>query len=60
MSLAEFSYQVRQAYDFYYLLQRYGCRVQMGGSDQLGNVMSGCKFIHKLIAEVVFGISSPL
>lgn len=47
MSLAEFLYQVLQAYDFYYLFQRYGCRVQLGGSDQLGNIMSGYEFIHK-------------
>lgn len=47
MSLAEFFYQVLQAYDFYYLFQRYGCRVQLGGSDQLGNIVSGYEFIHK-------------
>lgn len=47
MSLAEFLYQVLQAYDFYYLFQCYGCRVQLGGSDQLGNIMSGYEFIHK-------------
>lgn len=47
MSMAEFLYQVLQAYDFYYLFQRYGCRVQLGGSDQLGNIMSGYEFIHK-------------
>nr|XP_010952405.1 PREDICTED: LOW QUALITY PROTEIN: tyrosine--tRNA ligase, mitochondrial [Camelus bactrianus] len=60
MSLAEFLYQVLQAYDFYYLFQRYGCRVQLGGSDQLGNIMSGYEFIHKLTGEDVFGISVPL
>nr|XP_019816919.1 PREDICTED: tyrosine--tRNA ligase, mitochondrial [Bos indicus] len=60
MSLAEFLYQVLQAYDFYYLFQHYGCRVQLGGSDQLGNIMSGYEFIHKLTGEDVFGISVPL
>uniref|UniRef100_A0A9L0JZE5 Tyrosine--tRNA ligase n=1 Tax=Equus asinus TaxID=9793 RepID=A0A9L0JZE5_EQUAS len=60
MSLAEFLYQVLQAYDFYYLFQRYGCRVQLGGSDQLGNIMSGYEFIHKLTGEDVFGITVPL
>ncbi|XP_044540914.1 tyrosine--tRNA ligase, mitochondrial-like, partial [Gracilinanus agilis] len=45
MSLAEFLYPVLQAYDFYHLHQRYGCRVQLGGSDQLGNIMSGHEFI---------------
>ncbi|XP_055136150.2 tyrosine--tRNA ligase, mitochondrial [Symphalangus syndactylus] len=60
MSLAEFFYQVLQAYDFYYLFQRYGCRVQLGGSDQLGNIMSGYEFINKLTGEDVFGITVPL
>ncbi|ELK12038.1 tyrosine--tRNA ligase, mitochondrial [Pteropus alecto] len=60
MSMAEFLYQVLQAYDFYYLFQRYGCRVQLGGSDQLGNIMSGYEFIHKLTGEDVFGITVPL
>ncbi|XP_008071929.1 tyrosine--tRNA ligase, mitochondrial [Carlito syrichta] len=60
MSLVEFFYQVLQAYDFYYLFQRYGCRVQLGGSDQLGNIMSGYEFVHKLTGEDVFGITVPL
>ncbi|XP_019481242.1 PREDICTED: tyrosine--tRNA ligase, mitochondrial [Hipposideros armiger] len=60
MSLAEFLYQVLQAYDFYYLFQRYGCRVQLGGSDQLGNIVSGYEFINKLTGEDVFGITVPL
>uniref|UniRef100_A0A8C3X179 Tyrosine--tRNA ligase n=1 Tax=Catagonus wagneri TaxID=51154 RepID=A0A8C3X179_9CETA len=60
MSLAEFLYQVLQAYDFYHLFQHYGCRIQLGGSDQLGNIMSGYEFIHKLTGEDVFGISVPL
>ncbi|XP_040834808.1 tyrosine--tRNA ligase, mitochondrial [Ochotona curzoniae] len=60
MSLAEFLYQVLQAYDFYHLFQRYGCRVQLGGSDQLGNIMSGYEFIHRLTGEDVFGITVPL
>nr|XP_004663287.1 tyrosine--tRNA ligase, mitochondrial [Jaculus jaculus] len=60
MSLTEFFYQVLQAYDFYYLFQRYGCRVQLGGSDQLGNIVSGYEYIHKLTGEDVFGITVPL
>ncbi|XP_045667896.1 tyrosine--tRNA ligase, mitochondrial isoform X2 [Ursus americanus] len=54
MSLAEFLYQVLQAYDFYYLFQHYGCRVQLGGSDQLGNIMSGYEFIHKYLRLFTF------
>ncbi|XP_074126686.1 tyrosine--tRNA ligase, mitochondrial [Sminthopsis crassicaudata] len=60
MSLTEFFYQVLQAYDFYYLHQRYGCRIQLGGSDQLGNIVSGYEFIHKMTGEDVFGITVPL
>lgn len=47
MSLSEFSYQLFQAFDFYYLQQVHGCRIQLGGTDQLGNLMSGHEFIHK-------------
>lgn len=47
MSLTEFTYQVFQAYDFHHLNQVYGCRIQLGGSDQMGNLMSGHEFIHK-------------
>lgn len=47
MSLTEFTYQMFQAYDFYHLHQVYGCTIQLGGSDQLGNLMSGHDFIHK-------------
>ncbi|XP_069811057.1 tyrosine--tRNA ligase, mitochondrial [Dendropsophus ebraccatus] len=60
MSLAEFTYQVFQAYDFYYLQQKYGCRLQLGGTDQLGNLMSGHDFIHRMTGEEVFGILLPL
>ncbi|XP_049981085.1 tyrosine--tRNA ligase, mitochondrial isoform X1 [Alexandromys fortis] len=60
MSLAEFFYQVLQAYDFYHLFRRYGCRVQLGGADQLGNIVSGYEFVHKLTGEDVFGITVPL
>ncbi|XP_027700286.1 tyrosine--tRNA ligase, mitochondrial isoform X2 [Vombatus ursinus] len=54
MSLAEFFYQVLQAYDFYYLHQRYGCRIQLGGSDQLGNIVSGYEFIHRYLKLFTF------
>ncbi|KAM4675748.1 tyrosine--tRNA ligase, mitochondrial [Discoglossus pictus] len=60
MSLAEFVYQVFQAYDFYYLYREYGCRVQLGGSDQLGNLMSGHEFIQRTTGEEVFGVTMPL
>ncbi|KAM9351751.1 tyrosine--tRNA ligase, mitochondrial [Symphorus nematophorus] len=60
MSLTEFTYQVFQAYDFYHLNQIYGCKIQLGGSDQLGNLMSGHEFIHKVSGEEVYGLTIPL
>ena len=47
MSLTEFTYQLFQAYDFHHLNQIYGCKIQLGGSDQLGNMMSGHDYIRK-------------
>ncbi|KAM8974187.1 tyrosine--tRNA ligase, mitochondrial [Pelodytes ibericus] len=60
LSLAEFIYQVFQAYDFYHLHKLHGCKIQLGGSDQLGNLMSGHEFIHRVTGEGVFGILLPL
>ncbi|XP_075997931.1 tyrosine--tRNA ligase, mitochondrial [Genypterus blacodes] len=60
MSLTEFTYQVFQAYDFHHLNQIYGCRIQLGGTDQLGNLMSGHDFIQKVSGEEVYGLTIPL
>ncbi|KAM4882459.1 tyrosine--tRNA ligase, mitochondrial [Thomomys bottae] len=60
MSLAEFCYQVLQAYDFYHLFRSHGCRVQLGGADQLGNLVSGYEFVRRVTGEDVFGITVPL
>ncbi|XP_072915312.1 tyrosine--tRNA ligase, mitochondrial isoform X1 [Hemitrygon akajei] len=60
MSLTEFTYQMFQAYDFYYLNQHHGCRIQLGGMDQLGNIMSGYEFISKVTGQDVYGIMVPL
>ncbi|XP_029009079.1 tyrosine--tRNA ligase, mitochondrial [Betta splendens] len=60
MSLTEFTYQVFQAYDFYHLNQVYGCKIQLGGSDQLGNLMSGHDYVHKVCGEEVYGLTTPL
>ncbi|XP_029607287.1 tyrosine--tRNA ligase, mitochondrial isoform X2 [Salmo trutta] len=49
MSLTLFSYQLFQAYDFYHLNQNHSCKIQLGGTYQLGTLMSGHKFIHKCI-----------
>ena len=47
ISFTEFSYQVLQAYDFYNLYQQENCKVQVGGSDQWGNITAGCDFIRR-------------
>ncbi|XP_048223142.1 tyrosine--tRNA ligase, mitochondrial isoform X1 [Perognathus longimembris pacificus] len=60
MSLAEFCYQVLQAYDFCHLFRHHGCRVQLGGADQLGNMVSGYEFVRRVTGEDVFGITVPL
>lgn len=48
ISFTEFTYQLLQAYDFYVLNQREGCTIQVGGSDQWGNIVAGIELIHKL------------
>lgn len=53
MSLAEFTYQMFQAHDFHHLNQVYGCRIQLGGTDQLGNLMSGHEYIHRYVQVTV-------
>ena len=49
-----------QAYDFYYLNKNYNCILQMGGSDQWGNILSGVDLIRKINKKDAFGITSPL
>jgi tyrosyl-tRNA synthetase len=60
MSYAEFSYQILQAYDFLHLLDHHNCRLQLGGSDQWGNITAGIDLIHKLRGETVHGLTIPL
>ena len=47
LSFTEFSYQLMQAYDYCYLHERMGCSVQLGGSDQMGNIMAGIDLIRR-------------
>tara|TARA_Y200000002_G_C22516449_1_gene593647 strand:- start:152 stop:877 length:726 start_codon:yes stop_codon:yes gene_type:complete len=49
-----------QAYDFFYLNKKYNCQLQMGGSDQWGNILSGIDLIRKISKKKAFGITSPL
>ncbi len=60
LSFLEFNYMVLQAYDFMFLARDYGCRLQMGGSDQWGNIVSGIDLTRKMANIEVFGLTSPL
>lgn len=60
LSYAEFSYTILQGYDFYHLHQEKGVNLQIGGSDQWGNLLSGVELIRKKTGNVVNALSSPL
>ena len=60
LSFLEFNYMILQAYDFYELNKRYNCKLQMGGSDQLGNIINGMELTRRISDERVFGLTSPL
>lgn len=68
LSFTEFTYQLLQAYDFYYLHKHFGCSIQVGGSDQWGNIVAGLELIGKMEASHpdpidsnnVYGFTTPL
>jgi tyrosyl-tRNA synthetase len=60
ISYTEFSYMLIQAYDFLHLFQNQGCTVQIGGSDQWGNLTAGTDLIRKKLGEAAFGLTLPL
>jgi tyrosyl-tRNA synthetase len=60
ISFTEFSYMLLQAWDFVHLFDAYGCRLQLGGSDQWGNITEGVDLIRRLRGEQAFGLTSPL
>jgi tyrosyl-tRNA synthetase len=60
MSFTEFSYQLVQGYDFYYLWKNHNCEVQMGGSDQWGNIVTGTELIRRKDAGEAFAITTQL
>lgn len=60
MSFTEFSYQLVQGYDFLYLLQHHSCKLQMGGSDQWGNIVTGTELIRRKGAGEAFALTTPL
>jgi tyrosyl-tRNA synthetase len=60
ISYTEFSYMLLQAYDYLTLFDRFGCRLQTGGSDQLGNIIAGVELIRRMRGEKVAGLVYPL
>lgn len=60
MSFTEFSYQLIQGYDFYYLWKNHGCMLQMGGSDQWGNITTGTELIRRMAGGEAFALTTPL
>lgn len=60
LSFLEFNYMILQAYDFLELNRRHGCMLQMGGSDQWGNIVNGIDLTRRVLDAQVFGLTSPL
>jgi tyrosyl-tRNA synthetase len=60
LSFLEFNYMILQAYDFLELQRRYGCLLQMGGSDQWGNIVNGIDLTRRVDGAEIFGLTTPL
>jgi len=60
LSFLEFNYMILQAYDFLELNRRYGCRLQMGGSDQWGNIINGIDLTRRVLDQEIYGLTTPL
>ena len=60
LTFLEFNYMILQAYDFRELSRRVGCRLQMGGSDQWGNIVNGMELTRRMDGTEVFGVTTPL
>ena len=60
LTFLEFNYMILQAYDFLELSRRYGCRAQMGGSDQWGNIVNGVELTRRIDGTEVYGVTTPL
>lgn len=60
LSLLEFNYMVMQGYDFHVLAETHGCLLQLGGSDQWGNILSGVEFGRRAGGRTLFGLTAPL
>lgn len=60
LSFLEFNYQLLQAYDFLVLFREHGCRLQVGGDDQWGNIVAGMDLIRRITGEQAYGFTTPL
>ena len=60
ITYTEFSYLLLQAYDFYFLFKNYNCSLQLGGSDQWGNIVAGIDFIRRQLGRQAYGLTIPL
>ena len=60
LSYMEFNYMILQAYDFYQLFKKSDCVLQMGGSDQWGNIVNGVELIRRILQKEAFGLTTPL
>lgn len=60
LSYTEFSYQLLQSYDFYWINKTYDCEIQIGGSDQWGNITAGIDFVRRMGGPQLYGLTSPL
>jgi tyrosyl-tRNA synthetase len=60
LTFLEFNYMILQAYDFLELSRRFGCRAQMGGSDQWGNIVNGMELARRIDGAELFGVTTPL
>ena len=60
LTFLEFNYMLLQAYDFYHLSKAHDCSLQLGGSDQWGNIIMGVDLVHKALGKQVFGLTTPL
>ena len=60
LTFLEFNYMILQAYDFRELSRRHGCRLQLGGSDQWGNIVNGIELGRRMDGAELFGVTTPL
>lgn len=60
ISYTEFSYMLLQSYDFVHLFDAYGCEIEIGGSDQWGNIATGCELVRRMRNGQVYGMTCPL